>query len=294
MTKLSKSFPFVDVILKGFSQIMLRENSLTGLFFLCGLFVGSWQCGAGAILSAVAGTCVAKMGKYPTAEINSGLYGFSAALVGIALTFFFKADWMIWILVWIGGMSAAMLQRFFILRAFPAYTLPFILIAWVLIYLVRLTTDIPASDLFLTDTPIGTFPFWSAISNGFGQVMFQGKWLAGLLCLFGMLVSGDLRFTLTGLVGSVLGITLAFMLHQDTDSIYSGLWGYNAILTAIVLTDSGKSSILWVISGVFVTVLIHFLLIKISFIGEIGGVLTFPFVAGTWMILLGKKALKFI
>ncbi|WP_394368359.1 urea transporter [Empedobacter stercoris] len=36
--KLETRFPFVDQVLKGIGQIMLQENSGTGLLFLIGIF----------------------------------------------------------------------------------------------------------------------------------------------------------------------------------------------------------------------------------------------------------------
>jgi len=86
MDKILTKVPFIDQVLKGLGQIMLQENSSTGLLFLIGIFLGSIEGGIGAIVSTTVGTITAILLKYDKEEINAGLYGFSAALVGVALT----------------------------------------------------------------------------------------------------------------------------------------------------------------------------------------------------------------
>lgn len=89
-TTLGKSASVVSVILKGLGQIMLQENSITGLLFLIGIFYGSPIMGFSALLATICGTSIAYLLKYDKTEINKGLYGFSAALVGVAVMLFLK------------------------------------------------------------------------------------------------------------------------------------------------------------------------------------------------------------
>ena len=82
---LAQKFPFVIILLRGLGQIMLQENAATGVLFLIGIFYGSTTMGIAAILSVCCGTLTAKILGYDKSEIEKGLYGFSAALVGVAL-----------------------------------------------------------------------------------------------------------------------------------------------------------------------------------------------------------------
>jgi len=113
---LSKSATVISVILKGLGQIMLQENSITGLLFLVGIFYGSLTMGFAALLATVCGTATAYLLKYDKTEINKGLYGFSAALVGVAVMLFLKPTLWAWAIVVVGSALAAMLQHFFIKR----------------------------------------------------------------------------------------------------------------------------------------------------------------------------------
>lgn len=70
---------------------MLQDNPWTGLFFMVGIFFGSLAMGIAAILAVMTETIMAILLRYDVAEINSGIYAFSAALVGLALTVIFSA-----------------------------------------------------------------------------------------------------------------------------------------------------------------------------------------------------------
>ena len=87
------------IVLKGLGQIMLQENAVTGLLFLIGIFYGSFTMGAAALLAVVCGTTTALLLKYEKSEIDKGLYGFSAALVGVAAILFLKQVLISWIII---------------------------------------------------------------------------------------------------------------------------------------------------------------------------------------------------
>ena len=81
-----------DAVLRGFGQIMLQENRWTGLLFLIGLLISHWTFGLAALLACLSGTLIAKLLKLDYSNIQAGLYGFSASLVGIALVFLFESN----------------------------------------------------------------------------------------------------------------------------------------------------------------------------------------------------------
>ena len=125
---------FASIILKGLGQIMLQENAVTGLLFLIGIFYGSFTMGAAALLAVVCGTTTALLLKYEKSEIDKGLYGFSAALVGVAAILFLKPVLISWIIIIIGSALATVLQHLFIKRKIPVFTLPFVLVVWIILF----------------------------------------------------------------------------------------------------------------------------------------------------------------
>ncbi|ASW72974.1 urea transporter [Chryseobacterium piperi] len=290
MNKFFEKLPFIDHILKGIGQIMLQENRWTGLLFLIGIFMGSWQGGVAVLLSTTAGTLAAMKLRYTQSEINAGLYGFSAALVGVALSFVFQTTLLIWILIIVGGVLATVIQHFFIQKKIPVFTFPFIIVTWICIYCLHHYTQIPPSDMMNAKMEPVDYDDFLTCTNGFGEVIFQGGILSGIIFFVAVFISSPAA-ALYGLAGSVLGAYLSHMHGEPIDKIHMGLFGFNAVLSAIVFSGFKKTDGIWVLVAVLVTVAIDDLLIDHNVLNEVGGVLTFPFVAGTWITLLVQKLL---
>lgn len=181
---LESKFPLVAEVLKGIGQIMLQENIYTGIFFTIGIFLGSVSMGIAVLLATLVGTLTAKALKYDKKEISMGLYGFSPALVGVALNFLFQSEIIIWVLVIIGAAAAAILQHFFIKRNIPVFTFPFILVSWILVTVLHHFTNIPPSEAFISVPDLSNIDNFTSETNGFGEVIFQGSIWAGILFFY--------------------------------------------------------------------------------------------------------------
>lgn len=290
MDKFFQKIPFIDNILKGVGQIMLQENRWTGLLFIIGIFMGSWQCGVAVILATAAGTFTAMKLKYNQSEINAGLYGFSAALVGVALAFIFQATPLIWILIIVGGALASIIQHFFIQKKIPVFTFPFIVITWVLVFLLHHFTHIAPSDLISAKVIPSEYDNVLITTNGFGEVIFQGGMLSGIIFFIAVFISSPIA-ALYGFIASLLGAGLSQLNGEPIQEIHMGLFGFNAVLSAIVFSGVKKTDGLWVLIAVLFTIVIDDFLVDNNLLSAVGGVFTFPFVVGTWITLLLKKFL---
>lgn len=284
MKRRFKTTPFTDQVLKGFSQVMLQENSLTGILFIIGIFIGNWHCGIAALLATLSGTLWARLRKYDRHQTDQGLYGFSPALTGVVIILFFSPVIPIWLLVIAGGIAAAWLQHFFIVRGIPAYTFPFIIVAWVSIFLVQNYSAIPSPEKSVNDFDIEQYWFFSSIIKGYGQVIFQSSLVAGILFFIGVVIS-DARAGLNGFAASLAGVILSLVDNQPGEQLQAGLFGFNAVLTAIALSMDKKTRGSWAALGVVITIAIHNILIDYHVLDVVGGVFTFPFVLGTWITL---------
>ncbi len=276
MDKILTKVPFIDQVLKGLGQIMLQENSSTGLLFLIGIFLGSIEGGIGAIVSTAVGTITAILLKYDKEEINAGLYGFSAALVGVALTIMFDSTFLIWILLVVASALAAIIQHFFIKRNIPVFTLPFILLTWILVFGIHHFTTIGPANVSDVQSVLEADDLFTS-TNGFGEVIFQGGPI------------GSPAAALYGLAASIFSAEISNLFGEPVEQIHMGLFGFNAVLTAIVFAGTKRIDGFWVLLGVFITVLIDVLFVKTNIFASFGGVLTFPFVVGTWCTLFIKK-----
>ncbi|WP_326984571.1 urea transporter [Chryseobacterium sp. MYb264] len=288
MDKFFQKFPFIDNVLKGVGQIMLQENRWTGLLFIIGIFLGSWQGGVAVLLSTAVGTFTAMKLKYDKAEIDAGLYGFSAALVGVALAFVFQATILIWILIIIGSALASVIQHFFIKRKIPVFTFPFIIVTWVCIFVLHHFTQIPPSDMLAAPAGNVDYDDFLTCTNGFGEVIFQGGVLSGIIFFLAVFINSPAA-ALYGFAGSVLGAYLSHINGESIDKIHMGLFGFNAVLSAITFSGFKKKDGIWVLVAVVITVAIDDFLVDNNVLDIVGGVLTFPFVVGTWITLLIQK-----
>ncbi|SIQ46413.1 urea transporter [Chryseobacterium sp. RU37D] len=286
MDNFFQKISFIDNILKGIGQIMLQENRWTGLLFLIGIFMGSWQGGVAVVLATAVGTFTAMTLKYDESEINAGLYGFSAALVGVALSFVFQTTVLIWVLICLGSALAAVIQHFFIRRKIPVFTFPFIIITWICIFAVHHFTKIPPSEMI--SAKMGPSDEFFTSLNAFGEVIFQGGILSGVIFFIAVYISSPVS-ALYGFAGSMIGAYISHIHGESIDKIHMGLFGFNAVLSAIVFSGQKKTDGLWVVISVLITVIIDDFLVDNNMLAEFGGVLTFPFVAGTWITLLIKK-----
>ena len=266
---------------------MLQQNQITGLLFIAGIFLGSWRCGVAGILAAITGCFTAQLLKFDRREIEIGLYAFSPILVGVALVYFFDDSILTWGQVIIGGVFASLLQHLFIIKKIPGFTFPFILVTWILFYFNHQILNIQA----LSSQPqILAFPYGGLLAgtNAFGEVIFQENALSGILIFMGVLICNPIA-AFYGLLASLLGAGVSFTIGQPFEKVYLGIFGFNALLTAIAFSGYRKKDVVWVIAGSVITIYINILFHENNIFQLVGGAFTLPFVVGSWIILLLNK-----
>lgn len=260
---------------------MLQENAATGILFLAGIFYGSFLMGIAAVLAVCCGTITALVLRYDQSEIEKGLYGFSAALVGPALILYFEPVWIVWLAIIAGSILATVLQHAFIARKIPVFTLPFVLITWGIIWLFRNVYPLEPSELLNAAIPGGSN--WTFALKGFGQVIFQGSIFAGAAFCIGVFIQSPIS-ALYGLAGALLAGVISYFLTVPVGEIGMGLFSYNAVLCAIVFAGNQLKDGIWVLVSVVLSVAIALTMVHYQLIQ-----LTFPFVAATCMTLACKK-----
>lgn len=122
--------------LKGISQVFLINSWVTGIFFLVALFVSNKWAAIWAAIASALSLFLILIFKGPGADIENGLYGFSAVLTGIALgTVFYKASHkpaFIWCLagIVITVFVQAAMNVFLTPLGLPTLTGPFCVATW--------------------------------------------------------------------------------------------------------------------------------------------------------------------
>lgn len=280
----NRLFSYVKAALKGVGQVMLQEHVLTGILFLSGIFWGSVTMGVSALLALVSGFITVWAFKLPKDNLYKGLYSFSAVLVGVAVMLFFKPVFLSWLLVILGSMAATLLQHFFIKKSFPAFTFPFVVVTWVLLALAGQDMRLPSG--VAGDQMVGIYAWLFVPFKSFGQVIFQEKILSGFLFFVGVLISTPVAAAY-GLVSAAAAGTVAYLLGAPADAVTAGLYGFNAVLCAIVFAGTKWQDALWVLVSVAVSLGVTFLFFAWGL-----PQLTFPFVLATWVTLGLKRVMR--
>lgn len=267
---------FPTTLLRGLGQIMLQENAATGLLFLVGITWASPIMGMAVLLAVCSGTLTAHLFRFGKEATEQGLYGFSAALVGVALVLFRGHDPWVWLAVIAGSALAAVLQHIFIKRKIPVFTLPFVLVTWLLLLLLPVPTEVAPTPLPMVPGGVLT----AATVRGFGQVIFQTDLIAGLLFLIAVAVHSRTA-ALFGMAGGLLAALIAWGCAIPEAEVEMGLWSYNAVLCAIAFAGTKpRNAVLFLISVPLAV------LIGLAWPSELLPQLTFPFVAATCITLL--------
>lgn len=260
---------------------MLQENAYTGFLFLAGIFYGSVTMGIASVVAVAFGTITAVLLNYDRSEIDRGLYGFSAALVGVGAIVFLKPVFISWVLIAAGAIAATLLQRFFIKRAVPVFTLPFVLVTWAMLILAgHYFTGLLAAP---SPAAAKTTSHFIIAFKGYGQVIFQDSFVAGLLFFVAVLINSPIA-ALYGLAGAVLAAIAAAYFSAPAGDIGAGLFSYNAVLCAITFAGNDSKSAIWTAVAVILSIAISLFMFRYNLIQ-----LTFPFVVASGITIFFKK-----
>lgn len=276
--------------LRGIGQIFLLNNALSGLLIVIGIAVENFSQSFVILLAAWLAQWTASTNPcFADSNRQSGLYSFSPALVGVALWVFFKPSLILWLLLVVGSILAAGLQALFIKRNIPVYTLPFILITWLLYFLIQhysLALPVLSSDSqnIYSSAPTGIF---IPALKSYGQVIFQNSWWSGLFFAIAIFIHSPKAF-IYSVIGLTTSLYLATHLQYPQNAFNLGLCGYNSVLTSLALYYSQERfKTFWVVLGSLIAFFIYNLFTQYSPIStsflNVGGVLTLPFVLGTWV-----------
>ncbi|MCO6495218.1 MAG: urea transporter [Bacteroidetes bacterium] len=271
---------FIRIILRGISQIMLQANHITGFLFLVGIFYGSALMGVAMLVAVLCGTSIAIFLNFDKSELENGLYGFSAALVGAASMLFLKPELTSWIIVVVGSVAASVIQHFFLKRKIPVFTLPFVLVTWAIL----MFCNYYFTDLFLNQSTndhlrIDSFMF---IFRGFGQVIFQESIVSGVLFFIAVLINSSTQ-ALYGLGGAVVSVIIAIAFSVSNHHISLGLLSFNAVLCAIVFAGVNYKDIIFALVSVTLATIVSMFMISFNITQ-----LTFPFVLVSIITLIIK------
>jgi urea transporter len=276
--------PVWDPYLKGIGQIMLQANPWTGLLFIIGILVNSPIMALGAVVATIVGTVTAKLLKYDRTEIDNGLYGFNAALIGVAFINFFQATVLVWVAIVLLSALTTVMMNYCLRNKIPIFTFPFILLTWIGLFVFHSVMPVPEP----VDVPLELVDDDFSLmfhGLGFGEVIFQGSLLSGIIFFIAVYISSP-NAALYGIAGSLFGVIAAILLKERIGDVKMGMFSFNAVLCAITFSGLRKRDGLYVLLAVILSGIIEDAMLRNAL-----SVLTFPFVLATWLVLIIRDVL---
>lgn len=273
---------FLKSWLKGYGQIMLQSNGITGFLFLIGTAFYSLTMLFGMIFWGGVATFIGKMLRR-SESVALGLYGFNGTLVGLAGLSFMQLSVKSLSLTTMCVVLATWLTHLLQASRVPCFTLPFVISTWFLILIFPSLGITPTESLHTVIAP----SHFSGVISGIGQILLQDQIVSCLFFIFGLLVN-NIRYACWALLGSFVGYIAGYVPGFSEGLASQGIYGFNPALTAIALSAS-TVIIGWglPVLGILLAILITqlFVLYEIP-------VLTAPFVLATWCILLLQHSLS--
>lgn len=273
-------------VLNGFSQIFLQAHPGCGLLILLAIAFHAPALLVGAMVGALAGTFSAIALGYRKADIDIGLYGYNAVLLGLLFVLLLGLSALTLALVAVSAVAANLLQVRLMAAMrernwLPGFTLPFVLFGWLALGLVGALDLVTQARL---DAPLvldGSRLLF-AVASGIGQVIFLGQPLAGLMLLVAVWLA-DRRAAAWMLCGSVGGLAIMLATGGPQQQVLAELAGYNPALAALAVSQVHCSRVAPLLAIVAAA------LLRLVF-DRLGlPPLTMPFILACWLVALGKR-----
>ncbi len=290
-------------MLRGIGQVMLQNNSYAGLIFLIGIFYNSVLFGCAVLVGAAASTAAAVLLGVARSSVRAGLFGFNGALVAIALLHFLEPGLLAWGYVVLAAacttvIMAALLNLLGTWKI-PALTAPFVLTTLLFVLAcarfgrLHSTDVLPTAGLPKAATVEGIVTASTIIEglfNGVAQVFFQGNAITGVFFAAGLLISSRLA-GVTALLGSFVGLLVAWGMGAAEPAIRAGAFGFNSVLTAIALGSglfmlNAASAAYGTLAVVATAIVFAAMSAALEPLGM--PALTSPFVLVVWLFLLAS------
>lgn len=271
---------------RGFAQVMFQSHVWSGVLFAAGIALGAIAMGqllilAGAVVGCI-GSTIAGLVWGNKDDVPEGLYGYNGVLVGCAVSLFLPAVWWMWVLLVAGSVLTVFLRDFINRCGVNPLTIPFVLITWIILFLWRLFCPAVGTDS-LIPCEMTAVTLISGVIKGISEVFLVDSVATGLLFI-AALALGNHRATAWAIIGSVIGLIVAWVFGADNVTVTSGLWSFSPALTAVALGSVfGKFSLrtvgITVVSTAF-TVVVQYIL-SVCLLPLSLPVLTAPFCIAT-------------
>ncbi|XP_011873760.1 PREDICTED: urea transporter 1-like isoform X2 [Vollenhovia emeryi] len=318
-----------DALLRGFGQIVFANNPLSGLLIIVTLAAVTPGTLALSATTAGLGLLLSVLIREPDAIVENGLSVYNPLLVGavsydLIPQIYGGFDSFSSLLLLLATILSVYLSRSLRSDKFPCTTWPFNLVEFTLIWALmtqngagmlakpaelalevhNATSETTTTDGagFYGQNATGVYVDWGMVVHGSvasaSQLFGVDSVILGSVMYLAMLIYSPIT-TAFGYFGALCGTFAGLELGADRHKAYSGMWGYNSLLTGAglggnLLVLNGQTAVAAILAIIY-TPLLQYTLESI-FVKLQLPVLTLPFVIATSLFLKlsdGKEDLIF-
>lgn len=239
---------FLNATLRGIAQVIFVNNPLSGLLILLAMVHQLPWMGLLAFLGSASATLTAMLMKANPFMVRDGIYGLNGLLIGAGLGFFGQFGngtgnlaWLIATII-LAALTSVVMETVGIwftktFRASPlgipfnGVLLPFLLL---IVFIPQPFFDLgsPAPPFVAGDyDPIR---LTQCFHVGLAGVFFSNKVISIALIIFGVAIASPIS-ALVAMLGGIMYILAGLTFRAKPDELYSMIWGYNAVLTAVAI-----------------------------------------------------------
>lgn len=316
-TKLWIPLHLLDYMLRGYGSVTFANNPISGLFIVIALAVNSPGILMFGVITGLIGLLFSMLIGEPSGKIENGLTVFNPLLVGaLAYVFIPKLygpfDAFGLLFLFYSTIFSVYLTRSFGNGKLPILTFPFVIVELMLLFVLKHNSrGIKSEDSFLmnitnnngtsnmtmedTGTIVGKEDTvsldWGMIFRGVvtsaSQVYAVDDVAVGAVVYLAILIYSPIT-TVFSLAGALITSLLGLQLNVQYELIYSGVWGFNGILTGAALGGHfliiNQYSCLATIVAIAFTAILQYIIFNILHQFQYP-FLAMPFIITTWLFL---------
>jgi urea transporter len=248
---LQRSLLFIQRCFRGMSQVYFQNNPLSGMLIFAAMLIQSTRVAVYGLVGVVCGNASAYALGFNRDLLNSGLFGYNAFLVGLAIATFdnsskhygYSAGAFIWTIIMstFSSVIFVSLGKLLVPYKSPPLTFPFNIATILFLIATSEMTRVNVGPVREPELPDYTDSgedngqltaqmFFAGAVRGVGQVFLANNLVSGVLVLAGIAVCSRIG-AVAALVGSALGGAFALATGVSSAGIKDGFYGFNSSLS---------------------------------------------------------------
>lgn len=240
-------FQFVDSVSKGYGQVLVCLNPLSGVFLSAAILFISPTVWFLTLVGVLSGTLTAWAIKAKPLHIEAGVYGFNGCVLGIAWLWFLRLNVFSILLLTLFSACSSIINKFLIDKSLktrtnlPVFSVPALILIWIVCLLLSKSTllnDLSGPDWRLVGYWRGIEYHVEALKRGFALgSFFEGLYrdlMAAVFIYFALRVHS--RIALRCCLAAFFAASITVMLLGGLEEFKNlEFYMYNTIPSAVAL-----------------------------------------------------------